>query len=732
MTTRNLHSLFRPASVAVLGASERPGSLGRILLENVRHDFAGPVFAVNPKYDELLGQPAYKNVDALPEVPDFAVIATPPATVPGLVASLGALGTRGVCVITAGFGEGDDVAGLVLRQQMLDAARPYLLRIVGPNGVGLQVPGVGLNASFVPELPLAGDIALVAQSGAIITAVLDWAGPRNIGFSHTVSLGDMADVDFGDMLDYLAQDSATRSILLYVESITHARKFMSAARSAAHLKPLVVVKAGRFDAGAKAAASHTGALAGRDDVYDAAFRRAGIVRVFGLEELFDVVETLSLARPPRGERLTVLTNGGGIGVLAADSAQEKGIELAELSAELVEKLDAVLPPTWSRSNPIDIIGDAPPDRYRAALEILMADSSIDALLVMNCPTALTSSTDLCQAVIDALPGKLAKTVLTAWVGERSAREARERFIAAKIPTYESPEDAVQAFGYLVARERTRQQLFEVPATRPATGRSIPDTPSRSIVAAVLQGGRSWLNEFEAKQLVSAYGIPVAETLFARSVSDVGALSRKIGDCVVLKVLSKDVLHKSDVGGVVLDVAADEAEAAAQKMLEDVRLACPEAIVDGITVQPMISRPDAIEVIAGMIEDRQFGPVMLVGHGGTAVEVINDKALGLPPLNRTLAREMLSRTRVARLLQGYRQVPASDVAALVDVLVALSQLVVDIPEITELDLNPLLVDASGVIALDARVRVRRAELPGTDRLAIRPYPLEMAETRQLAD
>ena len=731
MTTRNLQSLFKPKSVAVLGASERPGSLGQILLVNLRRDFQGTVYAVNPKYDSLLGQPAYRSVAALPTAPDLAVIATPPRVVPQMISELGLRGTRGVCVITAGFGEGNDVQGLELRQQMLNAAQPHLLRIVGPNGVGLQVPEFGLNASFVPELPLSGDIAVVAQSGAIITAVLDWAGPRGIGFSHTVSLGDMADVDFGDMLDYLADDLGTRSILLYIESVTQARKFMSAARSASRIKPVVVVKAGRFEAGARAAASHTGALAGKDDVYDAAFRRAGLVRVFGLEELFDVVEALSLARLPEGERLTIVTNGGGIGVLAADCVEELGLELAELSAELVEQLNGVLPLTWSHQNPVDIIGDASPARYKAALEIVMADKDTDAVLVMNCPTALTSSTDQGQAVIDALPAVPAKTLLTSWVGERSAREPRERFMAARIPTFDSPEDAVKAFGYLVERKRVQQQLLEAPAATLETAISI-DTQAKALVAGALGEGREWLNEYEAKQLLSAYGIPVVDTQIASSASEVGKLAKLLGGQLVLKVLSKDVLHKTDVGGVLLNVAAENAESAAERMLEAVREAVPEAVIGGITVQPMITRPGAIEIIAGMIEDSQFGPVMLIGHGGTAVEIINDKALALPPLNLLLAREMLSRTRVSGLLQGYRNVPASNVSALVEVLVALSQLVVDVPEVAELDINPLLVDAAGVIALDARVRLRKTALTGSERLAIRPYPRELEETVTLLD
>ena len=731
MSIRNLDRLFKPRSVALFGASEREGSLGRILLQNVLEHFQGPVYPVNPSHTQLLGRPAYQDVDHLPQAPDLAVIATPPQVVPELVQQLAARGTRGICVITAGFSASTSPQGDTLKQAMLDAARPDLVRIVGPNCVGLQLPGVGVNASFASVYPPAGPIAFVAQSGAVITAVLDWAHPRGIGFSHVVSLGDMADVDFGDMLDYLAADADTEAILLYIEAVTQPRKFMSAARAAARVKPVIVVKGGRHDAGARAASSHTGALAGMDAVYDAAFRRAGMLRVVTLEELFDVVETLATAEVPKADDLTILTNGGGLGVLAADALADEGGRLTELSPDTIDGLDQVLPGTWSHGNPIDIIGDANGDRYAAALRVLLARPEVQSLLILNCPTALASSDEVASAVMDVLPASLDKTILTSWTGEHSTAAPRQRLQARGLPTYDTPEDAIHAFMQMVNYRRNQQMLLEVPPSLPESFEADLST-AQTVIAKALAAERSWLTEPEAKQVLAAYGIPVVKTEVAGSVTEVEDIAQHFDANLAVKILSPDITHKSDVGGVALNVSPGEARAVAQAMLSRVQAERPDARIDGFTLQTMVRHADAHELIVGMINDAQFGPVLLFGHGGTAVEVYDDKALALPPLNMQLAQDMVSRTRIYRLLRGYRDVPAADLEAISIVLVRLSQLIVDLASIDELDINPLLANADGVIALDARIKVAPVTGDPQQRLAIRPYPKELESVVNLRD
>jgi acetyltransferase len=732
MSIRNLEALFQPGSIAVIGASERSGSIGRILTENLLNSgFKGPIYPVNPKYKQLLGVPVYRNLSSLPSAPELAVIATPPATVVDLVDELGHLGTRGVCVISAGFSEiGNDDARM-RQQAVLDAARPHTLRVIGPNCLGILVPGVGLNASFAHISPQKGHIAFVAQSGAVITSVLDWAEPRGIGFSHLVSLGNMADVDFGDMLDYLANDARTRAILLYIEAVKHARKFISAARAAARTKPVIVVKAGRHDASARAASSHTGALAGSDAVYDAVFRRAGMLRVFSLEALFDAVETLALARPPLGKRLAILSNGGGIGVMATDALIDAGGELAVLSDETIAKLNQVLPDTWSQANPIDIIGDATGERYSAALRVLLEERNADGILVLNCPTAVASSDEAAQSVVETLPERPVKTVLTSWIGEKSAREPRNRFRKHGVPTYQTPEDAVQAFMQMVNYRQNQAMLMETPPSLPELFQPNIEA-ARSEVEAAIEDGRDWLSQTEARRVIESYGIPTVATYLVATPGEVAEKARTIGTPVAIKISSPDITHKSDVGGVVLNIEPSNAETAATEMLARVAAAQPEAQLQGFTIQPMIRRGDTWELIAGAFNDRQFGPTILFGHGGTAVEVLDDKALGLPPLNLKLAHQQMARTRIFKLLQGYRDVAAADLDEIAMTLVRLSQLVVDLPEIEELDINPLLAGVDGVVALDARIRVSPATVSGPERLAIRPYPKELEQDIPLSD
>jgi acetyltransferase len=734
MSVRNLGKLFKPETVALIGATDRVGSVGAVVMRNLRRaGFRGELLMVNPHRDHLEGLTVYPDVEHLPYAPDLAIIATRPDTVSDLIAALGSRGTRAAIVITAGFGELGE-AGRAMQQAVLDAARPYLLRVLGPNCIGLMVPGIGLDASFSHLAPPPGDIAFVSQSGAMVTAMLDWAAPRGIGFSHVVSLGNMADVDFGDLLDYLAADPQTRAILLYIEGITHSRKFMSAARAAARDKPVLALKAGRSLAGARAAASHTGMLAGVDAVYDAALARAGILRVERVAELFEAAETLSLTHEQRDERLAIVTNGGGAGVLATDALAASRGTLATLTPETIAALDRVLPSTWSRGNPIDIIGDASGERYRAALEAVANDRNVDALIVLNCPTALASSEDAARAVIDAVqssPQLRRWNVFTAWLGAESATAARRLFDAAHIPTYDTPDEAVTAFLYRVRHHRARVQLLETPAAR--TDRLEPDRSRvRQILSAVLSANREWLYSEEVSAVLAAYHIPQPAARPAADPKEAAAVAAVIGFPVALKIRSPDITHKSDIGGVALDLPDGAAvEAAATTMLARARQAQPEARIEGVLVQQMIRPPDAIELLLGLNDDPVFGPVVAFGQGGIAVELLQDSALALPPLNSLLAREQMARTRIWRLLQGYRGRPPADINAITDVLIRVAQLATDHAEIRELDINPLLADADGVVALDARIRIAAAPT-GTTRLAIAPYPDHLESDTRLRD
>lgn len=730
MTTRNLDFLLAPRSVAVIGASDRPASVGATVMRNLLAGrFAGPIFPVNLKHREVAGRSAYARVRDLPATPDLAVICTPPPTVPGLIAELGARGTRAAVVLTAGLAAVDR-GKRSLTQRMLEAARPHLLRVLGPNCVGLLVPGIGLNASFAHIDAQPGKLAFVSQSGALVTAVLDWASSRGIGFSHFVSLGESADVDFGDLIDYLGSDAGTRSILLYAESIRSARKFLSAARAAARNKPVLIVKSGRAAEGARAAASHTGALAGDDDVFDAAVRRAGMLRVENLLDLFVAVETL--ARAPRfsGDRLIIVTNGGGAGVLAADAAALGGARVAELAADTLARLDALLPPTWSRGNPVDLIGDAPVERYVEALKVLGDCDDGDALLFIHAPSAIVPAAAIAAACAP-VARSARRPVLSCWLGAQAVEAAWRTFTDAGIASYHTPEEAVRAFVQSVTYRRNQEQLMEAP---PSSDEAFaPDLhAARALLHAALDAGRELLTAPEAMRLLAAYGIAVVETRVVDSIDAALAAAQEIGYPVALKILSPDISHKSDVGGVALDVgSADELRTEAALMLARVQRLQPDARSAGFTVQAMVRRPRAHELIVGVATDASFGPVILFGHGGTAVEVVADRAVALPPLNEALARELVSRTRIARLLAGYRDRPAADQAALQRVLVRVSQMVIDLPELAELDINPLLADENGVIALDARVRAQPARA-GERRLAIRPYPRELEETVRWRD
>ncbi|QRG08117.1 bifunctional acetate--CoA ligase family protein/GNAT family N-acetyltransferase [Xanthobacter dioxanivorans] len=721
MTTRNLDALFHPRAIALVGASNRTGTVGALVARNLfEAGYEGPILTVNPRERAIRSSLNYASVADLPIAVDLAVVAAAPDAVPGIIAHLGEKGCRAAVVLPAGYGAGERVEGAAARQAMLDAARPFLLRIIGPNGLGFISTRTHINASLAHLMPAKGDVAFVSQSDAMSAAVLDWAHARGFGFSHVVSLGDKADVDFGDLLDYLALDNTTRAILLYVESVTDARKFMSAGRIAARSKPVIVIKAGRSAAGAKAALSHTGALAGSDMVYDAAFRRAGMLRVHELRELFEAVTTLSAGIRLTGDRLCVISNGGGAGVVAADAMEGVAGRLGAVLPETVAALDKVLPASWSRANPVDILGDANGARYTEVLSALLADKGSDAVLVLNCPTAVTDGAQAAEAVISLLATRPRAPVLTCWLGEAAAAPVRRRFAARRIPTYETPEEAVRAFGHLVSYQRNQTLLMQTPPARIFDERD--RDKARTVVERVLAAGRSALSEVEAKAVLAAYDIPVVDTRVAATPEEAGRLAVEIGGPVVVKVLSHDLTHKSDVGGVRLDLHDREAvEEACRAIIASVASRRPEVRIEGFTVQAMVRRPNAQELIAGIAYDATFGPVVLFGQGGTAVEVIGDRAVALPPLNGVLAREMIERTRVSRLLAGYRDHPPADMDAIAGTLVKIAELLADLPQIAELDINPLLADENGVIALDARIVVHEARVEGTRRFAIKPYP-----------
>jgi acetyltransferase len=740
MSTYRLKNLLAPGSLALVGASPRQGSVGRSILRNIRNaKFKGEFGLVNTHYAEVDGVGTVGSLSQLPFVPELVVITAPPAAVAGLIEEAGKLGAAGAVIIPAGLGHGAGSPAEAAER----AARKYGMRLIGPNCLGILMPGVDLNASFSAHMPVAGNLALISQSGAIATGMVDWAAQRAVGFSGIISIGDQLDVDIADLLDYFALDGKTRAILLYVEAIKDARKFMSAARAAARIKPVVVVKSGRMALGAKAAATHTGALAGSDAVYDAAFRRAGILRVSDLRELFDCAETLGRVESPPGKRLAILTNGGGIGVLAIDRLCELGGIPAPITPETRKKLDAILPPTWSGSNPVDIVGDADPARYAAALEVLLADTANDAILVMNVQTAIARADDIATTVTGMVKKYReqhrgsAKPVLAAWVG--ADQKIGDMLSGAGIPNYPTEDDAVRGFMHLVQHREVVTILAQVPPAMPSE--FAPDIEAaRKIVAAALADGRQWLDPVEIKRLLEAYEIAMVPTFAAADAEQAVAHASTLfaqGATVVLKIMSRDIVHKSDVGGVVLNLTSPDAvRAATADIIARAKALRPEARIAGVIVQAMVVRPKARELILGLADDPTFGTVVVFGRGGTAVEIINDKALALPPLDLQLARSLIERTRVSRLLRGYRDVPAVKQDAVAMVLVEIAQMAADIPEIRELDINPLLADENGVLAVDARIAVGRVERKfggsGPANFAVRPYPSQWQRHIEVKD
>jgi acetyltransferase len=724
---RPLDPIFSPKSVAVIGATETLNSVGRTILENlIKGGFAGKIFPVNPKRSTVLGIQAYPSITAVPEKPDLAIIITPPATVPGIVKDCGTAGVKGVVIISAGFKEIGPV-GVELERQVLEEATKAGIRIVGPNCLGVMVPGNKLNATFAADMAKAGSVGFISQSGALCTAILDWSLKENVGFSAFVSLGSMLDVGWGDLINHLGDDPNTKSIVIYMESIGDARSFLSAAREVALTKPIIVIKPGRTEAAAKAAASHTGSLTGSDEVLQAAFQRVGVLRVEAISELFDMAEVLGKQPRPKGPRLTIVTNAGGPSVIATDMLIGSGAQLADLTPETMAAFNAILPPTWSHNNPVDIIGDAKPELYAKSLEIASKDPNTDGILVILTPQAMTDPTATAQCLVPYahIPNK---PVIASWMGADIVAKGEDILNAANIPTFKYPDRAAKAFYYMWRYSENLRQLYETPAMPQDDAHGeIDREKAAAIIAEVRKSGRTLLTEFESKKLLAAYGIPTVETHIATTEGDAVKQAARLGFPVVLKLHSETITHKTDVGGVQLNLRTASAVRQAWKAIES---SCVKKVgkehFQGVTVQPMI-KLDGYEIIIGSSLDPQFGPVLLFGTGGQLVEVFKDRALGLPPLNATLARRMMERTKIYTALKGVRGRKATNIAAIEQLLVRFSQLVVEQPWISEIDINPLLVSAERIFALDGRVVLHDLKTPESKlpHPAIRPYPIQYA-------
>ncbi|HEU4366126.1 MAG TPA: bifunctional acetate--CoA ligase family protein/GNAT family N-acetyltransferase [Candidatus Krumholzibacteria bacterium] len=736
MSVRNLGKIFHPRHVAVIGASRTPNSLGSMVMRNLKEGgFTGPIYPVNPKYKRINNGPCYAQVSQLPEAADLAVICTPARTVPDVVRQCGERGVLGLVILSAGFRESGPEGEALEQAIRLEAHKFDGMRIVGPNCLGLMAPHASLNASFANATPSRGHIAFLSQSGALCTAVLDWALKEKIGFSHFVSVGNMLDVAMGDLIDYFANDRYTESIILYVESVTEAREFMSAARAFARKKPIITYKAGRFTESAEAAASHTGAMAGVDTVYQAAFRRAGIVRILEMADMFYCAELLAREKVPRGARLVIVTNAGGPGVMATDALLERKGVLAKLDEKTMEKLNQALPATWSHRNPVDVIGDASPARLASALTSVLNDDGVDAALVVFAPQAVSKPVDTARAVIKVAKGS-AKPILASWMGGVSMTQGVELLSAAGIPAYSTPEQAVRAFMYLVEYARTREVLYETPRDIPVEF-ALDRNKLRAVFNTILSEGHDTLTESTSKALLEAYEIPIAKPYTARTVEDAVQFAHRIGYPVAMKILSPQITHKTEVNGVALSLANDDAvRAAFARIVSTAKDKRPDAHVEGVTVQKMTTHPTGYELIVGAKRDPIFGTVLMVGAGGTAAEVFKDRALELPPLSERLARRMLESLRSWPLLQGYRGRPAVNIDRLIEVLMRLSYLVADYPEIKELDVNPLLCTPEDAIALDARIILDHEAVLHPVRayshLAIRPYPEEYTRQAKLKD
>ncbi|PKM13371.1 MAG: GNAT family N-acetyltransferase [Gammaproteobacteria bacterium HGW-Gammaproteobacteria-10] len=725
-----LSRFFSPKTVAIIGASERSESVGHRILVNMQEaGFSGGLYPVNPKREQISGLKAYPALAAIPEKIDLAVIATPAATVPAIVHECGEKGIDSIIIISAGFAE-QGATGKHLQQEVSDIAHRYGIRIIGPNCLGLIRPGAHVNATFGEGVIKDGNLALLSQSGAVCTAILDWAQAQEIGFSTVVSMGAAADVDFGEVLDYLALDSKTTGILMYVEGIRDARRFLSGLKAAARLKPVILIKSGRHESGSKAAMSHTGALVGGDAVFDAAIERAGVVRAYSIAQLFSAARVLANDYVVKKNRLAIITNAGGPGVMSTDRAEEVGLEMAPLSQSTVSALNEVLPPQWSHANPIDILGDATPERYLKALEICLQDDNIDGVLNILTPQAMTHPTQVAEYIIEAAR-TTRKPILASWTGGRRVQDARTLFDNSQVAHFSTPEVAVDAFSFLAQYRQNQILLKQIPL--PENELAAPDIDgARLIIERVLAEGRQVLTSQEAKAILAAFHIPVSQTIKASNAKEAMIAAETMGFPVVLKVDMSEFSHKSDIGGVRLNIgSAKEVSHHYQDMEAAVKRKNPQIQTVSMTVEPMYQTQSGRELMIGVIRDPVFGPAISVGLGGTLVEILNDKAVALPPLNAYMVEQMIAKTKAAQYLKAFRQLPVANKKALIKTLLNVSSMISELPEILELDINPLIVDYNGVIAVDARIKAQLShQLVPYSHMAIHPYPHELTQYYQL--
>jgi acetyltransferase len=736
MAIKKLDSIFKPKRIALIGVSNNPDSVGGITLRNlVGGGYNGVVYPVNPKREAVFGIPCYPDVKSLPKVPDLAVIMTAAKHVPGIVHECGEAGVHGIIIMSAGFKEAGKEGKILEDKVKAEKAKYPDMRIIGPNCLGILVPGLSMNVSFANGMPEKGHVAFISQSGALCTSVLDWAYESHIGFSYFVSIGNSMDVNFGDLIDYFGQDPNTKSIVLYVESLSNARTFMSAARAFSREKPIIVYKSGRFPESAAAAASHTGALASEDSIYDAVFRRAGLARVYDFGNIFDFTDLVGRKRIPKGNRLAIVTNAGGPGVMATDSLISWGGKLVKLSDETMGNLNDYLPPFWSRGNPVDVLGDATPERFARATEIVLEDKNVDAVLVLLTPQAMTAPTETAEAIAK-MAGNTSKTIMAGWLGGASMRDGIQVFNRAGISNYPTPEQAIRAFMTLSHYSKNLKMLFETPKEVPVSFQYDRNVLRDKYLKEIFPKAKI-LNEDDSKMLVNDYGIDTTHPAPAATEDEAVAIAQKKGYPVVMKIYSPDITHKSDVGGVALNLKDDEmVRAAFRNMVKTAAEKQPDAKIDGVTIQIMVDTKDAIELIVGTKKDPEFGTVMLVGMGGTSAELFKDKRLEFPPLNESLAQQMLESLQIYPLLEGYRGAPRKNIEKLIEVLIRMSYLAADYPEIKELDINPLIVTPKDVIALDARIvvdeEVMKQPVKEYSHLILRPYPESLIRTAELKD
>jgi acetyltransferase len=736
MNIHNLDPIFNPQRIALIGVTTNPNSVsGKVLINLVSGGFRGVVYPINPDKEAVMGIPCYPDIKSLPKVPDLGIICTPAEKVAGVIRECGEIGIPGIIIISAGFKEiGEE--GAKMEEEIRSLVKKYEgMRIIGPNCLGVIVPSLKLNASFAAAMPRPGNIAFISQSGALCTSVLDWAMEGKIGFSQFVSIGNSLDVEFGDLIDYFGEDENTHCIILYIESITNSRKFMTAARAFARKKPIIVYKAGRFPESAHVAASHTGAMASEDAVYDAAFQRAGLARVYEIGDIFSVAELIGRNKFPRGPRLGIITNAGGPGVMATDALIASNGVLSELSEETMAKLNENLPAFWSHGNPVDVLGDARAKRIAKATQIVLEDQNTDAVLVILTPQAMTNPNATAKE-ISTLVAASSKPILAAWLGGQSMHEADDILVEAGIPSYKTPEQAIRAFMTMVSYSRNLEILYETPKDIPVEF-TIDRVKLRKEFEQIISKNESVLSEETSKTILESYGIVTTKPYKAATAKEAVSTADDLGYPVVLKIDSPDITHKSDVGGVKLNLCDDQqVKKAFRQITESAANSIPSARIDGVTVQRMFSSKDAVELILGIKKDKIFGTVLMVGMGGISAELFGDKALGFPPLNESLARRMLESLKIYPLLKGYRGSKPKNIDQLIQVLIRLSYLAADYPEILELDINPLLVTTAEVIALDGRIVIDREVVRQEDHpyahLALHPYPEEYVRLIKLKD